>query len=101
MNLKAAAVLLGTILFIFPSVSFAIRCGNGLVDIGDLKHEVLVACGEPKSKEDIGYIDKMIDGDRIRIMKIEEWIVETGGSYYSLIFEGNMLASIEPAGKRR
>ena len=94
------------------SSAFALRCGNELVSVGDLKNEVLMACGEPVSKETIGYIDRVVsetkDGEksekRIRVMKIEEWIIKTtnyGTTYYhSLEFEGNKLTGIEDAGKK-
>lgn len=81
--------------------AFALRCGNELAKEGDLKHEVRVACGEPLSREVIGYIDKERNGDRIRVLEIEEWIVEAQGYYYSLIFEGNVLVRIESAGEKK
>ena len=87
-------------LLILPNTSSALRCGSNLVDIGDLKHEVLLACGTPFSKEIIGYIDQERNGDRIRVMNIEEWIVEKGNSYYSLVFEGRKLTKIESAGTK-
>lgn len=85
-------------LFLVPQLSFALRCGSDLASIGDLKNEVRLACGEPFSKEVIGYIDQEKDGDRIRVMKIEEWIVKEENRYYSLVFEGNKLVKIEDAG---
>jgi hypothetical protein len=89
-----------TTIFIFPNTSHALRCGSDLVDVGDLKQEVLVKCGTPISKEEIGYIDQKTEGTRIRVMKIEEWIIEVSNQYYSLVFEGNALVKIEPAGKK-
>lgn len=83
-----------------PTVSFALRCGSKLANVGDLKHEVLIACGEPYSSEVIGYIDHEKNGDRIRVMKVEEWIIEKSGYFYSLVFEGNKLISIEDAGEK-
>jgi hypothetical protein len=83
-----------------PAASFALRCGNNLISIGDLKPQVLLNCGEPKSKEVIGYVDRMDNGTRIRVMKIEEWVIaiDTYGTitYYSLVFEGNVLKEINP-----
>jgi Protein of unknown function (DUF2845) len=95
-------ILLFTIaaFMIFPSVSIAIRCGSNIANTGDLKNEVLLACGTPFSKEVIGYIDQEKDGDRIRVMKIEEWIIEDSNNYYSLVFEGNALVKIESAGTK-
>ncbi|HYQ48503.1 MAG TPA: DUF2845 domain-containing protein [Thermodesulfovibrionales bacterium] len=34
--------------------SFAMRCGNNLVDVGATKIEVLSKCGEPTLKEEVG-----------------------------------------------
>jgi len=77
--------------------------GNEIVSVGDLKHEVLLKCGEPESREVIGYIDRVVSGERIRVMKIEEWIVSVTSYgktyYYSLVFEGNELKEIRPAGE--
>ena len=96
-------LLLSSLLFILvtPDISLALRCGNDLASIGDLKHEVLLACGDPDMREVIGYIDQERIGDRIRVMKLEEWIIEEGGHFYSLVFEGNHLVTIESAGRKR
>ncbi|MBW1753530.1 MAG: DUF2845 domain-containing protein [Deltaproteobacteria bacterium] len=100
-------------LFLTTNTAFALRCGNDLISIGDLKNEVLVKCGEPFSREIIGYIDRVeseyTDGvkseKRVRVMKIEEWILEItnyGTIYYhSLVFEGNKLIEIKPAGQKK
>ncbi len=100
-------------LFLFTNTAYALRCGNNLILVGNLKNEVWVKCGKPISKETIGYIDRIesetTDGEksekRIRVMKIEEWILEinTYGSiyYHSLVFEGNKLIEITPAGEKK
>ena len=88
-----------TTIFIFPNASHALRCGSDLVYVGDLKQEILLKCGTPISKEEIGYIDEEKDGNRIRVMKIEEWIIVVSKQYYSLVFEGNALVKIESVGK--
>jgi hypothetical protein len=100
MKHKIASLIIIITLATLPSVSFAMRCGNKLINPGDLKHEVQMKCGKPYSRETIGYIDKEKDGDRIRVMKVEEWIIESAGNYYSLVFEGNKLAKIETAGSK-
>ena len=84
-----------------PGLSHALRCGDDLANVGDLKQKVLLACGEPVSKEVIGYIDTEKEGDRIRVMKIEEWILYISDYYYSLVFEGNRLIKIENAGSKK
>lgn len=92
--------------------AYALRCGNNLISVGDLKNTVRINCGEPVSKEVIGYIDHVEsetkNGDksekRIRVMKIEEWIIKISQygttTYYSLVFEGNRLTEINSAGKK-
>lgn len=65
-------VLIVLLLFIATNTAFAIRCGDNLISVGDLKNVVLVKCGEPFSKEIIGYIDHIEPEKRIRVMKIEE-----------------------------
>lgn len=79
------------------------NCENGSsVSLGDLKYQVRLSCGEPKSTEILGYIDKIQNEERIRVMKIEEWIYSTsfyGEKYFfSLIFEGNKLVEIKKVG---
>lgn len=78
----------------------ALRCGSDLVDEGDLKHEVLRACGEPLSREFIGTSERPGRGSRENVLLLEEWIFEINRYYYSLIFEGNRLVRIEDAGRR-
>jgi hypothetical protein len=95
-------IIVSTLLLGFSNPAHALRCGKQLVNVGDLKHEVKLACGEPISKEVIGYIDKnVLGGDRIRVLKIEEWIILSDGYYYSLVFEGNRLKKIESAGDNK
>ena len=97
---KLILLLAITTTFIFPDVSHALRCGSDLVDVGDLKQEILLKCGTPFSKEEIGYIDEVKDGNRIRVMKIEEWILVVSNQYFSLVFEGNALVKIESVGNK-
>jgi hypothetical protein len=86
-----------TIIFVvlavfFATDTFALRCGKHLVDTGDKSFEVLKKCGEPTSKETVGYTLK---GDR-RELKIKEWIYGPwNGQYYYLTFHGTTLVNIE------
>jgi len=82
-----------------------ISCENGgSASLGDIKHQVRLSCGEPDGKEIIGYIDKIQNEERIRVMKIEEWIYSSSfygeKYYYSLIFEGNKLTEIKKFNKK-
>ena len=95
-----STVFLAFILTVFPNISFALRCGTDLLSTGDFKFKALQSCGKPVSKEVIGYIDQNSSGGRIRVMNIEEWVIEVSGYYYSLIFEGNKLVKIESIGRK-
>jgi len=69
------------------------RCGNELIEIGDRRFDVMQKCGEPVSKEVLGYT---ITRDQKRELKIEEWVYgPEHGQYYYLIFEGALLVEIE------
>ena len=72
---------------------YAFRCGRELVDIGDHAAEVRAKCGEPMSREMIGYTLTL---DQERELKITEWVYETQrDQLYVLTFEGNRLVEIE------
>lgn len=111
--LKLIAALAIAIFLVTVDTAFALRCGHNLVQVGDLKYEVFLTCGEPVSTEVIGYIDRVeiefidnaVSEKRIRVMKIEEWILEVTNYgttyYYSLVFEGNELKEIKPVGQKK
>jgi len=84
-----------TALILSSTPSHALRCDNKLVSAGDYQYKVQLACGAPLTQEVIGYIDQEKNGDRIRVMKIEEWIIKTNGVYFRLEFEGNVLKKID------
>ncbi len=100
MNKNISIFYLSAALFLLPNISYALRCGTKLASVGDHKNEVLLACGNPESKEIIGYVDKENEGERIRVLKIEEWIFKQSNQYYSFVFEGNKLIKIEPVGRQ-
>jgi hypothetical protein len=105
---RAATLILTVFILISASPLHAdslINCGNGKsASLGNLKQEVRLKCGEPERTEIIGYIDRIVSEERIRVMKIEEWIYSVsyygGINYYSLVFEGNTLVKIQKAGHR-
>ncbi len=92
------------ILFTLNS-AHALQYGNELISVGDLKSKVSIICGEPVSREIIGYIDHVESEKRIRVMKIEEWVIEVKTYdtiyFYSLVFEGNKLKEITSVGKKK
>jgi len=97
---KIASIIMMTSLFLLftintvsPRMTSSFRCGNDLVSIGDRSFEVLKKCGEPVSKEQIGYT---ITRDKKRELKIDEWIYgPKNGVHYYLIFVGNELVEIK------
>ncbi len=72
----------------FARVDF--RCGNTHAEEGKTQSaEILLSCGEPKLKEDMGYKGKGVG------RKLEKWIYEKGGVYYILYFEAGILQTVE------
>lgn len=93
---KIARMIMMTLLFLIFTVntlhaSGSFRCGNGLVSVGDDSFIVLKKCGEPISKEVVGYTIK----NNERELKIEIWIYgPKGGVYYHLKIEGGKIVEI-------
>ena len=94
MRLTIRTLMMSVVVFIFmmPTDGSAFRCGSHLVNTGDKSFEVSQKCGEPISKETVGYTVK---GDR-RELEIKEWIYGPwNGQYYYLTFHGTTLVQIE------
>lgn len=99
--LLAAAL---TVLCGFASSVYAFRCGEGnryIATEGMHKYQILKDCGEPYSREDIGY-DKKHGSYRV----MEEWVYiinDTGNNQMYLIkFDRDGIAdSIEWLGEQR
>lgn len=53
-TISCRALLIICCAVLSPSLAFAMRCGNNLVDVGATKIEVLAKCGEPALKEEVG-----------------------------------------------
>ena len=78
--------------FIYLSPAFGLICDTCLIEEGDFKHEVLECCGNPMSKEVIGY---RLDKYGNREWKIEQWVYGPWkGYYYILVFEGGRIVEI-------
>lgn len=79
-------------LLLTVNTGFAFRCEGAMIEVGDPKFKVLRKCGEPISKEEIGYT---ITKDKTRELKIEEWVYgPVGGCYIHLIFTGGQVSKI-------
>ncbi|WP_028623379.1 DUF2845 domain-containing protein [Pseudomonas sp. Ant30-3] len=87
--------VLGLILSVAASHTMAantLRCGSHLVSVGDRSGEVLQKCGEPVSRDVLGY---KRSANRREEFQVEEWTYgPNGGMYQYLRFEGNRLKQI-------
>ncbi|EJM66215.1 DUF2845 domain-containing protein [Pseudomonas sp. GM55] len=88
-------LLTGLILALAASQAWAadtLRCGSQLVSVGDRSSEVLQKCGEPVSRDLLGY---KRSANRREEFQVEEWTYgPNGGMYQYLRFEGNRLKQI-------
>ena len=84
------------IILIAATSAFAFRCGNRLVQVGDKTFEIIQKCGEPISKESVGYTLVGADRKRKREFEIKEWVYGPHGNQYRyLTFHGTTLVNIE------
>ncbi|MHC8307355.1 DUF2845 domain-containing protein [Pseudomonas sp. PB3P13] len=88
-------LLLGLTLTVAASHATAadtLRCGSQLVSVGDRSSEVLHKCGEPVSRDVLGF---KRSANRREEFQVEEWTYgPNGGMYQYLRFEGNRLKQI-------
>ena len=74
------------------SASDTLRCGSQLISLGDRASEVLNKCGEPVSRDVLGY---KRSASRREEFQVEEWTYgPNNGMYQYLRFEGNRLKQI-------
>lgn len=74
------------------SAADTLRCGSQLISVGDRSSEVVQKCGEPVSRDLLGY---KRSADRREEFQVEEWTYgPNGGMYQYLRFEGNRLKQI-------
>ena len=73
-----------------------LRCGSKLISTGDLAGEVLDKCGEPVSRDFLGYREVVDYYGYASEVAIEEWIYgPRNGMLYFLRLEGNRLIKID------
>lgn len=74
------------------SAADTLRCGSQLVSVGDRSSEVRQKCGEPVSRDLLGY---KRSANRREEFQVEEWTYgPNGGMFQYLRFEGNRLRQI-------
>jgi hypothetical protein len=91
------ALLTALLILLAASVQAStLRCGSDLISTDDASSEVLGKCGEPKSRDFIGYRE-VIDSYGFRSeVSVEEWTYgPRNGMYHFLRFEGNRLRNID------
>ncbi|VVO11207.1 DUF2845 domain-containing protein [Pseudomonas fluorescens] len=91
-----ARLLIGLALALTASQALAadtLRCGRQLISVGDRSSEVLQKCGEPASRDVLGY---KRSANRREEFQVEEWVYgPNSGMYQYLRFEGNRLVRID------
>jgi hypothetical protein len=96
MNYRLLALLCFLPLAAQALASSSLRCGNELVTGNDHMAEVARKCGEPASRDFIGYRGRSDDYGFRNEVQVEEWMYgPRNGMYYYLRFEGNRLVDID------
>ncbi|MNE22919.1 hypothetical protein D3C80_1161490 [compost metagenome] len=73
-----------------------LRCGSALISTDDSTSEVLGKCGEPRSRDFLGYREVLDSYGFYNEVPIEEWTYgPRNGMYHFLRFEGNRLRDID------
>ncbi|MCQ4271782.1 MULTISPECIES: DUF2845 domain-containing protein [Pseudomonas] len=76
--------------------SSSFRCGNALVTTDDHMAEVAGKCGDPVSRDFLGYRERTDDYGYRNEVQVEEWLYgPRNGMYYYLRFEGNRLVNVD------
>ena len=80
---------------LLAEASSTYRCGSALVSKTAPTSEVQSKCGEPASRDFLGYKEVLDDYGFRHEVQIEEWIYgPTNGMYHFLRFEGGRLTEI-------
>lgn len=95
LSLLNSTVLLAGLLAMGVAQAASLRCGSALITSDDSTHEVLSKCGEPLSRDFLGYRERLdMYGFRNEI-QVEEWTYgPRNGMYHFLRFEAGRLVSI-------
>lgn len=84
------------LLTVSAQASSSLRCGSQLISLQDYSAEVLDKCGEPLSRDSLGYREILDDYGFRQEVKVEEWVYgPRNGMYHYLRFEGNRLVNID------
>ncbi|WP_397449883.1 DUF2845 domain-containing protein [Pseudomonas sp. NA-150] len=90
---RSGLVILMLAGFSFEAHADTLRCGSQLISAGDREFEVQQKCGEPVSRNQIGY---KRSANRREEVAVDEWIYgPNNGMYQYLRFEGGRLIRID------
>ena len=93
--IKGVRSFIGLALALTASQALAadtLRCGSQLISVGDRSSEVMQKCGEPASRDVLGYKRSV---NKREEFQVEEWVYgPNSGMYQYLRFEGNRLVQI-------
>jgi hypothetical protein len=93
---KHSALALCLLLANTAEASSTLRCGSKLISTQDLASEIEAKCGEPASRDFLGYREVVDYYGFVKEVAIEEWVYgPKNGMYYFLRLEGNRLIRIE------
>ena len=90
-------LLLCLLLLASPALwaSSTLRCGSGLVSLGDNRYQVASICGQPIDRSSAGWRETTDIYGNIREVPVEEWMYgPRNGMYHYLRFEGGVLVKI-------
>ena len=117
--MKRTGLLTLLLCLLFSDISYALRCGHALVEVGDYKYKVYEKCGEPDSIErhferrvvqNSATIAPFSSQNTLRFgqqqyveieVLVEEWIYDFGRSRFHqlLRFENGVLTNITELGR--
>ena len=97
MKSRVLISLLTLTLLVFSGQTYALRCGNKLVNIGDRKHDVIYKCGEPDFTD---YFDQIMTYYPYITEKVDVWTYNFGTTQFmqELIFRNGILRRINILG---
>ncbi|MCO6060157.1 DUF2845 domain-containing protein [Pseudomonas sp. MOB-449] len=88
-----ACAFAASLLLASPANASTFRCESRLVSLGDRSVEVQRKCGDPASRDFIGYSETASGRQE---MQVEEWVYgPTNGMYHYLRFVGGRLSEID------
>lgn len=96
MALWRSSILLGLLCWSFSAqAGSTLRCGSGLISLGDSHAQVQQKCGEPIERTALGYREKLDSYGFTQEVLLEEWSYgPRNGMYHFLRFEGGQLVRI-------